>query len=45
MVFDVAWFWRLDPSAVWALPLDELDRYYQNAQRINEERQAGLNGG
>jgi hypothetical protein len=33
-VFDVAYFWRLDPAAVMALSVDEFLLYAEQAERI-----------
>jgi len=35
-VFEVAYFWRLDPAAVMALPLERFFQYEQQALRLSE---------
>ena len=35
-VFDVAYFWKLDPAVALALPLSQLDLYETQALRIAE---------
>lgn len=39
-VFDVAYFWRLAPAALMALPLSEFDLYEKQAERIFKQLQA-----
>ena len=38
-VFDVAYFWRVDPAVVMALPLDRFEMYERQAERIFEQQQ------
>lgn len=33
-MFEVAYFWRLDPAAVMALPLSKLETYESQAERL-----------
>ncbi len=33
-MFEVAWFWRLDPATMMALPLSEAMLYEQQADRL-----------
>jgi hypothetical protein len=35
-VFEVAWFWQLDPAAVLRLPLDRFFLYERQAVRLTE---------
>lgn len=35
--YDAAWFWRLPPAQVQAMPLDELAELLDHAGRINQE--------
>jgi hypothetical protein len=36
-MFDVAYFWRLDPAVVMALPLSRFDLYEKQIIRIADE--------
>ena len=36
-VFEVAWFWKLDPADVLRLPLSRFDLYERQAERISEQ--------
>lgn len=36
-VFEVAWFWRLNPTAVMALNLERFDLYERQAERLAEQ--------
>lgn len=36
-MFEVAWFWRLDPGRMLDLPLSEASLYEQQASRIAEK--------
>jgi hypothetical protein len=42
-VFEVAYFWRLDPGRVLALRLDQFDLYARQAERIAEQIQNAQN--
>ncbi|KMN21761.1 phage protein [Pseudomonas helleri] len=35
MVYDLAWFWKVDPEQMMNRPLDVLQETLQHAQRIN----------
>lgn len=39
-LFEVAYFWRLAPAALMALPLSEFDLYEKQAERIHHHMQA-----
>ena len=36
-VFEVAYFWRLDPVALLALPLERFALYERQAERLSEK--------
>lgn len=35
-MFEVAYFWRLDPAAVMALPISRFEMYEAQAERLAE---------
>lgn len=39
-VFEVAYFWRVDPANIMALPLERFDLYERQAERLAEQLQA-----
>lgn len=43
-MFEVAYFWRIDPAAVMALPLSEFDVYEDQALRLAEQMRPDENG-
>ena len=39
-VFEVAYFWRVDPASILALPLERFNLYERQAERLAEQLQA-----
>lgn len=38
-LFEVAYFWRVDPAVILSMPLDKFDLYERQAERIAEQMQ------
>ena len=41
LVYNLAWFWKVDPEQMMSRPLDVLQDSLRNAQRIEAARAAG----